>query len=105
LALTNAQIGEAAGNGSFMMKLQGALQKHINTVLTEDESTNHYVVRRKFAQRVGLNLSGFAVAMAVSVASVLPGTVSDLNTVTDTEINNAVIAVFTETAYAHILPS
>jgi len=105
MALTTTDIGNAATNGSFVIKVQGALQKYINLVAVEDESTADYVVRRKFMQRVAVNLSEFALRMAVSVAAVLPGTVSDLNLVTDAQMDTAVAAVWTQTAYAYILPS
>jgi hypothetical protein len=106
VALTSKQIGEAPSIGTFVLQLQGALQKKCNTVLIEDESVSDYVVRRKFSQKVAGSISTFAVTLATSVASLLPPAVTDLQTVTDVQMDTALSDVmWTQNAYAYILPS
>lgn len=107
MALTLVQVGNAASNGTFVTQLQGSLQTQVTLVLNEASSTADYVVRRKFAQLLEKNLSSMASALAVPVAGQLAagGVVSDLSAVTDTQMNTAVVAIFTQLAYATILPS
>jgi hypothetical protein len=107
MALTLTQVGNAGSNGTFITQLQGSLQTQITLVLAEAGTTADYVVRRKFAQLAEKNLGQTAAALAVPVAAQLAagGVVSDLNAVTDTQINTALVAIFTQLAYATILPS
>lgn len=107
MALTNIQVGNATSNGTFMTQLQGSLQKQINIVLNEASSTADYVVRRKFAQGAEKALLATAQNIAVVVAANLAagGVVSDLSAVTDSQMDTAIVAVFTQVAFATILPS
>ena len=106
MALSEKQIGEAGSIGTFVLQLQGALQKKCNTVLVEASTTPDYVVRRKFSQKVATNLPTFAGALAVSVASLLASVASDLQTVTDAQIDTALSdTMWTQNAYAYVLPS
>jgi hypothetical protein len=106
VALTSKQIGEAPSIGTFVLQLQGALQKKCNAVLIEDEGVPDYVVRRKFSQKVLLTVSTFAVSLATTVASLLPPAVVDLQTVTDVQMDTALSdLMWTQSAYAYILPS
>lgn len=107
MALTRTQVGNAASNGTFVTQLQGSLQAQINIVLGEASSTADYVVRRKFAQQAAKQLPQTAASIAVAVAAQLAagGVVSDLNAVTDTQMDTAIVTIFTQVAYEVILPS
>ena len=105
MALTLTQVGNAASNGTFLTQLQGGLQLTVTAILGEASSTPDYVVRRKLAQQIEKQLSAFALAFAVPVAQQLAGTVSDLSVVTDAQMTTALSAIFTQVAYATILPS
>src|SRR5690349_4224865 len=102
MALTRTQVGNAASNGTFVTQLQGSLQAQVNIVLGEASSTADYIVRRKFAQLCEKQLPAMAAALAVPVAAQLAagGVVSDLNAVTDSQMDTAIVAIFTQLSYA-----
>ncbi len=109
MALSLSIIGGAAGVGSFVTQVQAGLQATCTAILAEASSTPDYVVRRKFAQLVEKNLPAFAQAMAVPVASQVqtnqPTTYTDLTNVSDAHITTAISGLFTQVAYANVLPS
>ena len=108
MALTLSIIGAAASNGSFVTQVTAGLQSTVTAILGESSATADYVVRRKFAQRCEGNLAAVAQALAVAVATQVQatnGTHTDLTQITDTEVTNALSAIFTQQAYAIILPS
>ena len=107
MALTNTQVGGATNNPAFLTQLTGSLQAQVTIVLAEASSTADYVVRRKFAQLAEKQLPQMAAAICVPVAAQLQaaGVVTDLSVVTDTQMNTALVSIFTQLAYATILPS
>lgn len=107
MALTLVQVGGAPSNGTFLTQLTGSLQTQVTIVLAESSATADYIVRRKFAQLCEKQLPQMAAALAIPVAGQLAagGVVSDLSAVTDTQMNTALVAIFTQLAYATILPS
>ena len=109
MPLTLPIIGSANGVGSFVTQVQAALQATCTAILAEASSTPDYVVRRKFAQHCAKNLTTSAQALAVAVASQVqsanPSTYNDLTAISDAHISNAISAIFTQQAYAYILPS
>jgi len=113
VALSLTTIGNAASIGGFLMQVQAGLQSTVTAVLGEAGTTPDYVVRRKFAQKVAQNLPAFSVGLAVAVAAQIksanPTKYNDLTgtpiPVADADVTAALSAIFTQQAYAYILPS
>mgnify|MGYP001594512547 CR=1 FL=1 len=107
MALLLAVIG-TADTGSVVAQVRAGLQGTVTAILAEANNTPDYVVRRKFAQKCATNLgsaaAGLAVAVITQVGAANP-TYTQLSQVTDANILTALSAIFTQQAYAHILPS
>lgn len=110
MALSLQTVGNAAGSGGpFLAQVQAALQSTVTAILTESSATQDYVVRRKFAQKSALNIVGVASAIAVAVATQIQAANSakytDLSAIADADVTTAISGIFTQQAYANILPS
>lgn len=110
MALSLTVIGNAGGQGSaFVAQCSAALQSTVTAILTESSATADYVVRRKFAQKCALNIASTAQSLAVAIATQIqaakPTTYTDLTSIADIDVTNAFSSIFTQQAYASILPS
>ena len=92
-----------------MAQVQAGLQSTVTAILSESNATPDYVVRRKFAQVCEKQLTLYAQLIAVAVATQIqaanPTKYTDLTAIQDADVTNAISGIFTQQAYAAILPS